>query len=535
MTRKPRARDRLGQTLVLTVCLVGGAAPTARAAAGYVARRFDVYAVVDGGDMDVRESVQFEFQSGTFSKVSRDIQTSQTDGVEVLGASIDGLGVVPIVSQGTQVRVEWQFPATGSSTHTFTVHYRVRGLVYRELDRDVVHWRALPSEHTYRIDASRIVIHVPERDLDPPKAEAHRATLEYARAIPAGGIDIVAGPVQSNGWIVADVRVAPGRLASVQPRWRRHQDDAMRFAPRWAMAGGALFLAGLVAIVLARQGYEASSVRADETTATEAPSSLPAAIAGTLAANGRYLPHLAAATLVDLADRGVLAIHELPRKFGARSFELAQVPGSYALDAHETRVLMLAFDGAGDPVSMGRARGRLARGRRSFRAALKDDLTRRGLIDIARCDARDRTKAAGIAFLFVGMFGYLASAVFVADYGGWVFLVPLGALIAGIVGVIVGASMTPLSDEALVEAAGWRGYRATLKARASGRGEDTPPVSSRSIVYGVALGLAYQWSRFLRRHPDSAPKWFVPFGNDDGSGFAAFIGSSGAAAAGGKS
>jgi hypothetical protein len=57
-------------------------------------------------------------------------------------------------------------------------------------------------------------------------------------------------------------------------------------------------------------------------------------------------------------------------------------------------------------------------------------------------------------------------------------------------------------------------------------------VSSRSIVYGVALGLAYQWSRFLRRHPDSAPKWFVPFGNDDGSGFAAFIGSSGAGAAG---
>jgi hypothetical protein len=122
--------------------------------------------------------------------------------------------------------------------------------------------------------------------------------------------------------------------------------------------------------------------------------------------------------------------------------------------------------------------------------------------------------------------------VFVPDYGSWVFLVPLGALIAGIVGVIVGASMTPLSDEALVDAARWRGYRRTLKTLASGRDADSPAVSSRSIVYGVALGLAYQWSRFLRRHPDSAPKWFVPFGNDDGSGFAAFIGSSGAGAAG---
>jgi Predicted membrane protein (DUF2207) len=525
------AQARMGGTLVLFVLALVCNGSMAFASGTYTATRFDVYATVVDGGMDVRETVQFDFQSGTFVKVWRDIPASRTDGIDVLDAFIDGVAVAPLVTRGSSVHVEWRFPATGPSSHTFTLHYRVRGLVYRELDRDVVRWRALPSEHSYRIDASRIVIHAAEPDADPPKAEAHRAVLDYARAIPAGGIDIQAGPIQSNGYIVADVRFPPGRLATVQPNWRRRQDAAMALAPRWAMTGTALFLIGIVGLVFARSGYASPSIRMDEATAAEPPSPLPAAMAAALANNGRFLGHVAPATLIDLADRGVLAIRELPRRLGVRTFEIEQVPGTYQLDEHETVAVTSAFGGSGDPVTLGRARGRLARAGRRFRAALNADLTARGFLDVDRKGARDRVTATGFVFLLIGVLGSTAAALFVPAFGGWIFLVPAGAGIAGITGVIVAASMTPLSDDALVEAARWRGYRRYLKSIAANRDETPASIPSRAIVYGVALGLAYHWARFLRRHPDAAPTWFVAL-DGDGAGFAAFIGAHAAGSAG---
>jgi Predicted membrane protein (DUF2207) len=190
-----------------------------------------------------------------------------------------------------------------------------------------------------------------------------------------------------------------------------------------------------------------------------------------------------------------------------------------------------AFGGSGDPVTLGRARGRLARAGRRFRAALNADLTARGFLDVDRKGARDRVTATGFVFLLIGVLGSTAAALFVPAFGGWIFLVPAGAGIAGITGVIVAASMTPLSDDALVEAARWRGYRRYLKSIAANRDETPASIPSRAIVYGVALGLAYHWARFLRRHPDAAPTWFVAL-DGDGAGFAAFIGAHAAGSAG---
>ena len=63
-------------------------------------------------------------------------------------------------------------------------------------------------------------------------------------------------------------------------------------------------------------------------------------------------------------------------------------------------------------------------------------------------------------------------------------------------------------------------------------------VPARWIVYAIAMGLASQWSRYLKRNSGVAPPWFVAGGANDGSAFAAFIGShaasgSGSAAGGG--
>ena len=60
-------------------------------AKSYSAERFDSrIRVVDGGALEVTETLTFRFESGTFSRVFRDIPRRRTDGIEILRASMDG-------------------------------------------------------------------------------------------------------------------------------------------------------------------------------------------------------------------------------------------------------------------------------------------------------------------------------------------------------------------------------------------------------------------------------------------------------------
>ncbi|HEX4566771.1 MAG TPA: hypothetical protein VH138_09065, partial [Vicinamibacterales bacterium] len=485
----------------------------------------------------------FEFQTGSMTKVWREIPLSRTDGIDIVDASMDGRAIAPAIRRGARLRVEWQFPPTAPSTHTFVLHYIVHGVVYRESDRDVLRWCALPIEHAYTIDATRITVHASEPDADPPRAEAHRAVLHYARAIPSGGIDIEAGPVRSNGWIVADVRFGAARVAAVPPEWQARQDSAAALGPRWAIAGGAMFVLGVFVIVIARQRYPSPSIRPDETAATDPPSDVPAAVAAVLANNGRCPAHAAPTTLIDLADRGVLTIRELPRTLGVRNFEISQVPGAHDLAGHETMALMTGFGGGSEPVTLAKARARLARSGRSYRAALTADLIEHGFVEPERKAVRDRVRTIGVALLLAGVCAVAGAAALVPAFGAWTFFAPAGLILAGFIGMMMAVTMTPLTDAALVEAARWRGYRRHLKAVAADPDLQAPQgLPSRWIIYGVALGLAHQWSRYLRKHPDAAPRWCVTLQDDDGGAFAALIGnhsatatSGGGAAAGGGS
>jgi Predicted membrane protein (DUF2207) C-terminal domain/Predicted membrane protein (DUF2207) N-terminal domain len=523
-------RDKLGHALILLLL----AATSAFGSGSYTARRFDVYATIKGGGvLDVRETIQFEFQSGTMSMVWREIPSWRTDGIEILDASMDGAAAQPEVRRGVRTRVEWHFPPAGPSTHTFVLHYLVHGVVYRQGDRDVLRWRALPTEHGYWIDASRITIHATVPHADSPTVEAHRAVVNYSRPIPAGGVDIDAGPIRPNGWIIADVRFTAGQIAATEPQWQQHLDDVAALGPRWAITGAAVFLIGVLIAALARRGYPVPSIRPDETTTIEPPSALPAAVAAVLANNGRVPQFTAPVTLIDLADRGLLTISELPRRLGARNFEIAQVPGTHDLEEHEAAALMIAFSEESGPVTLNKARARLARKRRDYRHSLVSDLLEHGFIDPARQAAQDRVTRVAITCLILALLACAGAAAFVPIYGGWTFFVPAGLGIAGIAGLLIAASMTPLTDPALVEAARWRGYRRHLKAAATDPDLLMPEgVPSRWIIYGVALGLAQQWSRYLRKHPGAAPAWCVTL-QDDAGAFAALIGSHGAGAAGG--
>jgi hypothetical protein len=529
-------RDRIGQAaaLLLLTAAVATAAPGA-----YKAQRFDVTARAANGDLDVTESIVFEFQSGTFSRVWRDIPASRTDGIQILDAGMDGIAFLRgdgpgrfVVSGGNRVRVEWHFAGTGPSVHRFDLHYVARGVVYREGDSDVLRWTALPTEHRYAIDSSLIQLEPIGARIEAP--ETHRVASVRARAS-GEAILIDAAGIQSNGWIVADLRYPAGRLVSADPAWHTRQARGRQLAPTWAMGGAVVFIAALALILLVGQGYPSPESFPDSMPAPEPPQPLPAAVAAVLTARGRALGYQAIATLLDLADRGVLTVTEVPGVFGLRSYEIAQNAGAHDLEAHEENALETAFAGRGDNVTFSRARGRLARAGRRFADTLNEDLLRRGLVDPVRKQARDRVMTVSLACLFSSVLGAVAVAPFIPAYEAWPFLLPLGLLVAALIGLIASASMTPLSDQGLVEAARWRGFKRQLKRLAADR-DERRPVPSRWIVYALAFGLGPYWARYLKRHHDVLPPWFVSAGADPGAAFATFVGShagGGAAGAGG--
>jgi hypothetical protein len=534
-----RWSDRAGHAiprpsgLLLLVCLAASSPALAAGPGSYTASRFDVDAAVQsGGSLAVTETIAFEFQSGTFQKVWREIPASRTDGIDIVEARMDGRtfprGTGPghiVVSGTSRIRVEWQFAPAGPSAHTFELRYVARGVAYPDGNQDVVRWRLLPSEHRYRIAGSRGTIAAPVRAIAPrlEKNRVERATTTISEE----SIQILADGIDQNGWIVAEVHYPQGSLVTTVPNWRQREITATAVAPRWATTAIAVFVAGVLIVLASRRGYASPGFQTDPGTAFQPPEPLPAAMAAALAARGRTSGFQSVATLLDLADRGVLVVRELPRRLGTRQYELAQVPGKHELADHEEEALTLAFAGGGDAVTMSKARARLARGARRFARSVTHDLAELGLQDPDRTAVRDRLNAVTIGLFVAAGIGCIGASALVPHFGGWPFLVPLALALSGMVGAVIAANTTTLSDAGLLRTAQWRGFKRHLKEIVARRDDaDGAAVRPRWIVYGIALGLASQWSRYLKRHPEVAPRWFIAATPDGGDGsFAAFVGS----------
>jgi hypothetical protein len=510
--------------------------PSVSAAADYVARRFDVAAAItDAGGLEVVETVVFEFQSGTFQHVWRDIPVARTDGIEILEARMDGVafprgeGAGRIeVSGRRRIRVEWRFAPIGPSVHTFELRYLARGVVYREGGQDVVRWRLLPTEHRYTIAESRSVIRTPGAPARPARLETRRVAAASSSSRP-DGVEIVASAIRSNGWVIADLRFARGSIAASTPQWQQRDAYARALAPEWMIGAAGVFAAAILVLVMMRQSYPSPTVPAGDATATSPPEPLPAAVASVLAAKGGFSGYQSAPTLLDLADRGVLGVRELPRAFGVRHYEIAKVRDAHALADHEAEAIRIAFGGREEPVSLSKARARLGRASRRFNAALDRDLARLGFLDPERRAVRRRMMVTSIVLIVAGAVACIAVVPFTARFQAWPALLPLALVLGGIIGVVMAASATPLSDQGLIHAARWRGFKRHLKAIAETRdARAADHVEPRWIVYGIGLGLAYQWAKFLKRHPSAAPAWFTAAAHDDRGAFAAFVGSHGA-------
>ena len=517
------------------------------AAKSYTAERFDSrIRILPDGAIEVTETIVFRFEDGTFRFVERDLRPRRTDGIEIVSAEMDGR-LLPFGDQSGQVEVRrrsridvrWRFAPRSGSTHTFVLRYLARGVVQKTPTGDRLEWPALPTEHRYRIDSSEIVIDTPAPLAGGPALETRR--VDRARAEAGDGrVRILANGIRANGWVKTRLDFADGAIIAAAPNWQQRQQFARALAPRWATAAGVILVVGLIFLMALRQQYD--SPRKDtgysgSSRLDTPPDELRPAVAGAVASNGSVSTEHAMAVLFSLADRGAISIVEDPRKWGQRHFTLHRKKAGPILAAEEAGLLKIAFHGRyGDEesVSLSSARSRIQRHLSTFGEPVREELRALGLFDRDRMHVRARYLVLSASLLILALVLMGPAVYFSRTYSGWPFLIPAAiATIAGI-GFIFYGALTPLSNEGVRRAEGWRAYQRYLKDVASDRVQLLRESPARLLPFAVALGLAGAWSKYMKHHPQNVPVWFQALGTagDDG-GFPAFIAAGGAADGGG--
>lgn len=496
----------------------------------YRAERFDSRVRVNAdGSLHVTETVVFRFDSGTFTHVFRQIPARRTDGIDILSARIDGRAVQPEVERRNGVRVTWRFPSTGSNTtRTFELTYVVRGAIRVDADADAVIWMALPREHAYRIESSRIDFELPADPIRPPAIETRRVDASTV-ATDARRVTVTASGIGKNGWIDTTVMLPRGTAAPAPAAWQLRAMRARDLAPRWIAAAGIVAFAGVVLLMAMRQNYDAPP-RDPDTTASSpaAPDDLPPPVAGVLTTNGSVRFEHAMAALFALAERGQLTIREQTRgRFGQRNYVLERNRGAQGLRPLESAILDLIFE-RNSEVPLSRARSRLVQHLKRFSQPLLTEMRERGFLDDGRQHLRKRYAVVGVMAIVLAALSVIPAGLLTDEYGGWTMLIPGALALTALLALVFYEAVTPLTNDALRRSREWRSFKRHLKEVAGGRAAAHEP-AAQVLPFAIALGLGSAWSKYLRNHPDAVPGWFQAFGTvDAGAAFAAFVVTSGA-------
>jgi hypothetical protein len=517
-------------------------AVSAAADGRYSADRYDSRVeILDGGTARVSEIIALRFESGTFTQFYRAIPKRMTDGIEIVSASMDGTplqageGTGHIqLSGSSNLRVTWRFEPTSNSVHTFALVYLVHGLIRQEADADVLEWTVLPTEHQYQIASSTADLSLPAQPIAPPRLERRRVD-EPSLDVGDGHVRITAERIPGNGWFRASVRLPRGSAIDAPPSWQRHQVDIRQMSPTWITAAVVVLAAGLVLLFFVRQQYDPPAIDySSNERRTAPPDSVAPVIAGAVLGNGSLRLEHAMAALVSLADRGELRIDEQRRMLGQRNFAISRTTTRHALAPYEETLLEIIFAGEASrqSVSLGKARSRLMRQFRKFKAAVEPAMQAAGLLDDGRRGVRRLfARIAFTSMIVAGIVAILLSLV-VQRLGPWPMLVPLALAIVGVTSLICFAAHTPLSNVGIQRAREWRAFRRYLRDVARDR-EAAPSdaVVRQLLPLALALGLAQSWASYLKKHRSAAPDWFRAVSataSDSAIAFSTFVASGGA-------
>lgn len=507
----------------------------AQAGKSYRAERFDVDVQVQAdGLLRVDETVTFNFIGGPFSFVFRELPTDHTDGIAGIQAGVDGApwpngdgpGEVEITGSNP-INVTWHLSPTSDVTRTFDLTYDLLGVVRRGEEADVLNFQALPDEYEYAIDSSRVTVHFPpggqligEPDVRAGDAtvitESDRVTFEMQNLSPGDPL-------------VVRLAFAPGAFTSAPPAWQAEQESRNSLAWIWFVLGAIILGGGTLAFWRAGRPYLRTVPKATSYL-YKPPLELPPALAGFLTNHSINWNH-GLATLFDLAARGFVAIDQVREKslFRSAEFTLTRLEQPAELRPHEQALMGLLFTdkkGERDVIKLSEMGQLITSSRwKEYTDALKQEADQEGLTDPSARQRQKRLIIWGTLAALLAMPLFIAAYLLSDLFGMWT-LITVGAVsIAGIIGLIIAASLSLLSNKGYEYATAFEPFRRLLTDVAKGKTDLPDPTYYHAYLpYATAYGQAVPWVKNQSKSDYQAvPEYFRAAEATNSAAMAAFI------------
>ncbi len=526
------SRRLVAVTVALVLALLGHAGRS-EAAKPYSAESFNVkLSVESGGSMIVTETVRFAFGPDQFTFVFRELPRQRIDRLTVLAVEMDGRAFSPGKEPGQfdikkldngRRRITWHMSPVTSASHEFTLVYRVDGVVEQGARTDVLRWILLPTKHEYPIACSEVEVESPDSAalVGPPEFEpAAEGPLVDRRPIRARRCGF--GP--NDDWMIT-LRFPPHSIAAVPPDWQRQSEQTWKTMPLFLGIAGLLLFGGLVGFTMFALNHRAPSQTDSQPRQTVPPDHLPVALAGWLAGTRGSLSWATAiGTLFDLARRGVVEFRAPDNATWLNRRDFAIVLGDRPRDLHEHErtlldVLFTTSKGPRDTVRFSQlSRSFASGGWKRFTRAVTAELRQQGLLDAEREHTKAAAVRVGVALIIAAFIGFGVALPFVDRIGGFVLTIPGALLVAGVTGLIVGSSLTRLSDLGLQRARVWKAYSRHLVAVSRGQSTDVPSAPLEQLLpMAAAFGVALRWAKRLDKQGTlGVPVWFHALAQIDG-------------------
>ncbi|GAB4281567.1 MAG: hypothetical protein Kow0080_35190 [Candidatus Promineifilaceae bacterium] len=520
-------------------------AQAAYAEKSYHAQQFDVDIVVEeGGSLLITETVVFQFVGEPFTFAFREIPVDLTDGLELISAKMDGRSFSPgtnpgqvEIEQGNPLRVTWHFEPTANATRTFTLTYRLLGVVQQTDKADLLLYQPLPDEFEYTIDQSSITVHYPGTAVTPNDVaiQAGRASI----IVHSNKTIMTSQNLEPNQTLVFAISFPPGAIISQPPSWQAERAARLarqQAAMPWWLTASSLVIA--VGVWVTSRIYKKHKVALPKKTqpAYEPPQTMPPALAGVLQVNsGKANWTHALAAMYDLAERGFLVIEELPKKkwYQGQNFVVRQAAQPDGLKPHEEALWQLIFtDRKGQPeqeVKLSDLAQRVTGKRwRAFQDVVKAELKQVGWWSENRYQARQGLMIAGVVLLLLSPLVMMALALNMDYFGAWSFTLAGALFVVGLLAVVFADGIRPFTDDAVHTASQWLGFKEYLKQLSKGKAAMTrPDIFDLYLPYAAAFGVLYPWVKRLEKEGyEQVPAFFQAASDNQMSAFVAAISAS---------
>jgi hypothetical protein len=522
--------------VVLISVLVAIVAAPVSAAKDYRAERFHARIVVEpDGSIVVTETIRFVFGADSFTYVYRELTRRKTDGMMILGATMDGQPMTQgkdpgeyevKKSDGGRRRVVWHFAKVTGAAHTFTLTYRVDGVAWQDTDADVLAWTLLPTKHEYLIECASGEVEYPASTALVGGALFEPAASELQ--IEGQSVRFLRCPFEKDDSWVMTLRFAPRTIAAVAPAWQQRARLTREHAPMFLGLAALLLLTGAGGFVFFALNHRVQTAGDRDVRQAAPPDDLPPALAGALTRTGASAAWAdALAAVFDLARRGVIRIDALPvgGVFKKHDFQVTAGRAPRTIAAHERTLLELLFTTKSGPrpivkfSDLSRTFASARRWRR-FRSSVAEDLRAARQLDPERERTRRRVTILGVAIMLFSIAGFALSALFLGQVGEAVLALPIAILVSGIAGLATGVSLSPLSDEGQMRAQRWKAFGRHLDGvakHAEGEGA-TEENFERLLPYAAAFGAALAWAKRLeKRGVNAGPSWLVALAGEGAS------------------